>query len=80
MPLTKAWESLNRDTVRSVPDRYGIYELGDEEGTVLSVEAGPLRDELKSVLAYGDATKVRWQTTESVEQAERLVETHRDRL
>ena len=80
MPLKKAWEPLERATVGKAPDRYGVYELGDGDGTVLSVDHGPLRDSLKEALAYGDGEQVRWQTTQNREQAERLVEEHRGRL
>jgi hypothetical protein len=80
MPLSKAWKPLERRTIGSVPDRYGVYELGDEEGTVVAVEAGPLRDELKEVLAYRDAAKVRWQVAQNRDHAERLLEEHRDGL
>lgn len=80
MPLQKGWEQLERSTIGSVPDRYGIYELGDAEGTVLAVEHGPLRSELKEVLAYGDAARVRWRATQNRAEAERLVAAHRDRL
>lgn len=80
MPLKKAWEPLERATVGKAPDRYGIYELGDADGTVLAVEHGPLRDSLKEALAYGDGEQVRWKTTQNREQAERLVEEHRERL
>jgi len=80
MPLKKGWESLDRSTIGSVPDRYGIYELGDADGTVLAVDHGPLRSELKEALAYGGGAKVRWRTTQNRTEAERLVEEHRDRL
>ncbi len=80
MPLKKGWESLDRSTIGSVPDRYGIYELGDADGTVLAVDHGPLRSELKEALAYGDGAKVRWLTTQNRTEAERLVDEHRDRL
>ena len=80
MPLKKAWEPLERATVGKAPDRYGVYELGDGDGTVLAVEHGPLRDSLKEALAYGDGEQVRWKTTQNREQAARLVEEHRDRL
>jgi hypothetical protein len=80
MPLRKGWERLDRATVRTVPDRYGVYELGDESGAVLAVEHGPLRDELKEALAYGDGARVRWVTTQNRAEAERLVEEHRTRL
>lgn len=80
MPLQKGWRELDRSTIGSVPDRYGIYELGDEDGTVVAIEHGPLRSELKEALAYGDGETVRWQTTQNRAEAERLVEEHRDRL
>lgn len=80
MPLSKAWEPLERRTIGKVPDRYGIYELGDADGTVLSVEAGPLRDELKEVLAYLDAPKVRWQVAQNPDHAEKLLAEHCERL
>ncbi len=80
MPLKKAWETLDRSTIGTVPDRYGVYELGDDSGTVLAVDHGPLRSELKEALAYGDGSRVRWRTTQHREEAERLVETHRERL
>jgi hypothetical protein len=80
MPLKKAWEPLNGSTIRSVPDRYGVYELGDASGTVIAVDHGPLRDELKEVLAYGDGERVRWRTTQNRREAERLAEEHRERL
>lgn len=80
MPLKKGWEPLNRSTVGKVPDRYGIYELGDGEGNVIAVDHGPLRDDLKEALGYGDGEQVRWQATQNRQEAERLVEEHRDRL
>ena len=80
MPLPKPWEPLERATVGRLPDRYGVYELGDEDGEVLSVDAGPLRDELKEALAYGDAPRVRWQVANNREHAERLLKEHRERL
>jgi hypothetical protein len=80
MPLRKGWDPLERSTIGSVPDRYGVYELGDESGTVIAVDHGPLRDELKEVLAYGDGARVRWVTTQNRNEAERLAEQHRDRL
>ena len=80
MPLKKGWEPLERSTVDRVPDRYGIYELGDEEGDVVAIDAGPLRDELKEALAYGGGQRVRWQTAQTPAEAARLLGTHRDRL
>lgn len=80
MPLSRRWRPLSRETVGSIPDRYGVYELGDDAGEVLAVESGPLRDELKEALAYGDASQVRWEITQNREEAERLVREHRERL
>ena len=80
MPLRKPWEPLGRATIGSVPDSYGVYELGDADGTVLAVEAGVLRDELKEALAYGDGSQIRWTTTQNRAEAERLLEEHRERL
>ena len=80
MPLSKRWEPLDRSTVGGLPDRYGVYELGDGEGGIIAVEAGPLRDDLKEALAYRDAPKVRWQVANNRENAERLLEEHRERL
>ncbi|MCY4729175.1 hypothetical protein KY092_01230 [Natronomonas gomsonensis] len=80
MPLKKAWQPLERSTVGTAPDRYGVYELGDGDGNVLAVDHGPLRDSLKEALAYGDGEEVRWQTTQNRQQAERLTEEHRNRL
>ena len=59
MPLQKPWRDLDRETVAGVPDRPGVYELGDGDGTVTAIDHGVLRDELKSVLAYGDGDRVR---------------------
>lgn len=80
MPLQTRWLPLTRATAGRAPDSYGVYELGDDDGNVLAVETGVLRDELKEVLAYGDAAKVRWKMTHTPEQAEKLAEEHRDRL
>ncbi|RQG97242.1 DUF7508 domain-containing protein [Natrarchaeobius chitinivorans] len=80
MPLEKPWRDLNRDTVASAPDRPGTYELGNESGTVLAVDHGVLRDELKTALAYGDADRVRWTETHTLERSRTLAEEHRERL
>ncbi len=80
MPLQKAWKPLARETIGEVPNRYGVYEIGDASGTVVVVDHGPLRDSLKEIVAYGDGDQIRWQTTQTKEQAERLVAEHRDRL
>lgn len=79
MPLLKAWEPLERATVGRIPDRYGVYELGDADGTVLAVEHGPLRDEVKEALAYRDAAQVRWTACQNRQQATDLAEEHRER-
>jgi hypothetical protein len=80
MPLSKTWEPLERRTIGKVPDRYGVYELGAEDGTVLAVELGPLRDSLKEALAYRGAPKVRWQAANNRDHAEILLHEHRERL
>ncbi|MFC4989804.1 DUF7508 domain-containing protein [Saliphagus infecundisoli] len=80
MPLSKHWRDLNRETVARAPDRIGVYELGDDEGTVLAVESGVLADELKTALAYGDGERVRWEATGSRDRAAELVADHRERL
>jgi hypothetical protein len=77
MSLRKPWQPLSRETLREVPDRYGVYELGDEEGASLGVEAGPLRDDLKEALSYGDAARVRWRVATSREHAESMLSDHR---
>jgi hypothetical protein len=74
MSLRKRWRSLDRETIAAVPDRYGVYELGDEEGNVVDAGAGLLPDELREAFAYGDATSVRWREATSKEHAERLLE------
>ncbi|RQG90008.1 hypothetical protein EA462_08355 [Natrarchaeobius halalkaliphilus] len=78
MALRKPWRELDRETVASAPDRPGVYELGDGSGTVLAVDHGVLRDELKTVLAYGDADRVRWTETHTLERAQSLAADHRD--
>ena len=80
MPLKKGWRPLERATVGSVADRYGMYELGDGDGTVIAIDHGPLRDSLKEALAYGDGEQVRWEVTQTREQAEQLADEHRSRL
>lgn len=80
MPLRKPWRDLDRSTVARAPDRLGVYELGDGEGTVLAVDSGVLRDELKTALAYDDGEQVRWTETQTREQAADLVAEHRARL
>ena len=80
MPLRKPWRDLERETVAAAPDRPGVYELGDDSGRVVAVDHGVLRDELKSVLAYGDGDRVRWTETHTLEQARERAAEHRDRL
>jgi len=53
MSLRKQWRALNRSTVGGAPEAYGLYELGDSDGTSLGVGIGVLRDELKEALSYG---------------------------
>lgn len=80
MPLQKPWRTLDRDAVAHAPDRPGVYELGDRSGTILSVDHGVLRDELKTALAYGDGDRVRWTETHTMDQAQSLATDHRERL
>ena len=79
MPLRKQWRDLDRHTVARAPDRPGVYELADDDGTILAIDHGVLHDELKSAFAYGDAVSVRWETTHTLDQAQELATTHRDR-
>lgn len=80
MPLAKRWEPLERATVGKAPDRYGMVEFGDDDGTVLAIDTGVVRDVLKEAVAYGDYDRVRWEAAQGRDHAERLAEEHRDRL
>lgn len=79
MSIRKRWRTLDRETAGRAPERYGVYELGDEDGTVLAVDWGVLRDELKTALAYDDGAKVRWKEAGSRDHARDLAEEHRRR-
>lgn len=74
MSLQKHWRDLDRSTVGRAPDRWGVYELGDADGTVVDAGFGVVRDELKDALAYASADRVRWREADSREDAERLYE------
>lgn len=76
MSLRKPWKPMNKVTVNSAPTRYGLYELGNSDGESVGFGVGVLRDELKEVLAYGDASKVRWQVAQDRAHAERLADEH----
>ncbi|QLG27051.1 hypothetical protein HUG10_05610 [Halorarum halophilum] len=76
MSLRRQWRKFDRSAVGAAPERYGVYELGDEEGDSLGYGVGVLRDELKEELAYGEAAKVRWIAAESEDHAERLADEH----
>jgi hypothetical protein len=78
MPLSKRWRPLERATVGTAPDRYGVVEFGTD-GKVETVEAGVVRDVLKEALSYGGHEQVRWETAQHREHAERLAAEHRDR-
>lgn len=81
MPLRQPWEPLERETLRSIPDRYGIYELADDEGTIIAIDHGPLRDAIKEAMSYDEtAASVRYRVTPHREAAVALVEEHRGRL
>jgi len=89
MSLRKQWQSLDRSTVARAPEAYGLYELGDSNGTSLGVGIGVLRDECKEALAYGrpagfestesagEPTQVRWERATSKAHAEQLLAEHR---
>lgn len=74
MSLRKRWRPLERATVGSVPDAYGVAEFGDDDGNVVGAVAGYLPDELREELSYGDATRVRWKRAQSAAHAERLLD------
>jgi len=91
MSLRKQWRPLERSTVGQAPDSYGLYELGDSDGTSLGVGIGVLRDELKEAVAYGrpasfepnenardagEPTQVRWERATSKAHAEQLLAEH----
>jgi hypothetical protein len=78
MPLQKRWRTLNRPTVGSAPEQYGVYELG-EDGDVLEIGWGVLRDELKDALAYGSGDEVRWESCQTEAEARELASEHRER-
>lgn len=79
MSLPKRWHQLERRTIGRVPERYGVYELGDADGEILSVKWGILKDELKTALAYGEGEQVRWEETPTEERARELAAEHRER-
>ncbi|MDS0292962.1 DUF7508 domain-containing protein [Halogeometricum luteum] len=74
MALRKRWKPLERKTVGSAPDAYGVVEFGDDDGEVLRAAAGFLPDELREELSYGEAARVRWERAQSRDHAERLLE------
>jgi hypothetical protein len=74
MALRKRWKPLERKTVGSAPDAYGVVEFGDDDGEVLRAAAGFLPDELREELSYGEAARVRWKRAQSRDHAERLLE------
>lgn len=80
MPLQKQWHDLDRKTVARAPDRPGVYELANADGTITQIGTGILRDELKTALAYGDGDRVRWTATQTRAQAQELASEHRERL
>ena len=62
MSLRKQWRELDRSLVPQVPDRYALYELGDAAGTTIGFGIGPLPDELRELLAYGEGTGFHYTT------------------
>jgi hypothetical protein len=79
MPLQKGWRPLERSTVGSAPNRYGVVEFGTD-GEPTAIEVGVVRDVLKEALAYADHEQARWEATQGRDHAERLAREHRDRL
>lgn len=79
MPLAKRWKPLERSTVTSAPSQYGVYELGDEDGTVQEVGWGVLADELKEALLYANVSQVRWEAAASKDHARELAAEHENR-
>ena len=81
MPMRRAWKPLERDILRGIPDRYGVYEFGDDEGAVIDIGHGPLRDVIKEALAYrDDVTQVRYEITPTKRAAEKKAAAHTRRL
>lgn len=81
MPLKRPWHDLEESVLREVPDRYGVYELGTADGTVIEVDHGPLRDAIKDAIAYHpEAESVRFVVTPNRPAAVSKVESHRERL
>ncbi len=80
MPLRKQWRDLDRSAVREAPNRYGVAEFGDADGEAIAVDSGMLRDVVKNALSYRDAPKLRWEATQTREQAAELADEHRERL
>jgi len=88
MSLRKPWRELDRSLVPQVPDRYALYELGDAAGTTIGFGIGPLPDELRELLAYGEGTtfhhtadtadvggptQIRWELANNKPHAEQLL-------
>jgi hypothetical protein len=78
MALRKQWRELSRSTTGSAPERYGYYELGDADGTVVRRDWRVLRYAPQELLAYGDAELAPSQVAEHREPADELFEDHAD--
>lgn len=83
MSLQRPWQPLDRSTVASAPDRYGVYELGTADGRSIGYGVGVLTDDLRDALAYGTVpertqdgapTHVRWVEAQSEAHARRLAD------
>ena len=48
MPLSVRWSAFNKDNVLTEPNHYGIYELGDNNGQIMYIGQGRLKDRLNS--------------------------------
>ena len=80
MPLDRQWIGFDRSVVHRAPDRPGILEIGTTDGEILVVGHGFVREELQKYIEYRDATRVRWKTVRTVEDAKTLRDEHLDRL
>jgi len=88
MPIRNAWHSLNRDEVNNVPEKAGVYELGNANYSVIYIgraSGGNLRRRLgehindqKNACIRASARYFRYETTMADVSREReLIEEYR---
>jgi len=53
MPIGKRWSSFTKANVQRETDNYGVYELGDSNGTVQYIGEGQVRSRLLAHFADG---------------------------